>query len=97
MRTARRRARRTRRARASPAHDGAAHDHAERRVRDVERFRAIPGRGVRAELDGRLCFAGRPDLLGAHAEDPALVAAVERLERRARRPSWSATRTAPSA
>ena len=48
---------------------------------DVERFRAIPGRGVRAELDGRLCFAGRPDLLGAHAADPALTQAVERLER----------------
>ncbi|HTX70341.1 MAG TPA: cation-translocating P-type ATPase [Thermoleophilia bacterium] len=48
---------------------------------DVERFRAIPGRGVRAELDGRLHFVGRPDLLGAHAEDAALRAAVERLER----------------
>ena len=36
---------------------------------------------MRAELDGRLYFAGRPDLLGAHASDPALVAAVERLER----------------
>ena len=48
---------------------------------DVERFRAIPGRGVRAELDGRLHFVGRPDLLGAHAADPALVQAVERLER----------------
>ena len=47
----------------------------------MERFRAIAGRGVRAELDGRLYFAGRPDLLGAHAGDPALVAAVERLER----------------
>jgi Zn2+/Cd2+-exporting ATPase len=47
---------------------------------DVERFRAIPGRGVRAELDGRLHFAGRPDLLGAHAADPALVALVEGLE-----------------
>ncbi|HZL65482.1 MAG TPA: heavy metal translocating P-type ATPase [Thermoleophilia bacterium] len=46
----------------------------------VERFRAIPGRGVRAEVDGQLTFVGRPDLLGAHAEDPALVAAVSRLE-----------------
>jgi Cd2+/Zn2+-exporting ATPase len=48
---------------------------------DVERFRAIPGRGVRAELDGRLHFIGRPDLLGPHAADPALVRAVEGLER----------------
>ncbi len=48
---------------------------------DVERFRAIPGRGVRAELDGRLHFVGRPDLLGAHAADPALVALVDGLER----------------
>jgi Cd2+/Zn2+-exporting ATPase len=48
---------------------------------DVERFRAIPGRGVRAELDGRIHFVGRPDLLGEHASDPALVQAVERLER----------------
>ncbi len=47
----------------------------------VERFRAIPGRGVRAELDGRLHFIGRPDLLGAHGADPALAAVVERLER----------------
>ena len=36
----------------------------------VERFRAIPGRGVRAELDGRLHFVGRPDLLGAHGARP---------------------------
>ncbi len=48
---------------------------------DVERFRAIPGRGLRAELDGSLYFVGRPDLLGAHAADPALVALVEGLER----------------
>ena len=44
------------------------HDHARtttpRTDPDVERFRAIPGRGVRAELDGRLHFVGRPDLLG---------------------------------
>jgi len=46
----------------------------------VERFRALPGRGVRAEVDGRLTFVGRPDLLGARAADPALVAAVSRLE-----------------
>jgi Cd2+/Zn2+-exporting ATPase len=58
------------------------HDHGARGpVPDVERFRAIPGRGVRAELDGRLHFAGRPGLLGAHGEDPALLAVVERLER----------------
>ena len=36
---------------------------------------------MRAELDGRLYFAGRPDLLGAHAADAALTQAVERLER----------------
>lgn len=53
----------------------------ERRGPEVERFRAIPGRGVRAELDGRLHFAGRPDLLGARAADPAVASAVERLER----------------
>ena len=63
-------------------HDGDGHDHhSEPQGLDVERFRAIPGRGVRAELDGRLHFVGRPDLLGAHAADPALVAAVARLER----------------
>jgi Zn2+/Cd2+-exporting ATPase len=59
-------------AHAHPTREGAA---------DLERFRAIPGRGVRAELDGRLHFVGRPDLLGAHAEDPDLTATVERLER----------------
>ena len=47
----------------------------------VERFRAIPGAGVRAEIEGRLFFVGRPELLGAHAGDPALQAAVTRLER----------------
>ena len=67
-------------ARADAAHDHAVHDH-RGDAPDVERFRAIAGRGVRAELDGRLYFAGRPDLLGAHASDPVLVAAVERLER----------------
>ncbi len=46
----------------------------------VERFRAVPGLGVRAQVNGRLCFVGRPDLLGAHAADPALRRAVERLE-----------------
>ena len=64
----------------SDGHEHAGHNHASD-APDLERFRAIPGRGVRAELDGRLYFAGRPDLLGAHAEDAALVAAVERLER----------------
>jgi Cd2+/Zn2+-exporting ATPase len=48
---------------------------------EVERFRAIAGRGVRAELDGRLHFVGRPDLLGAHATDTALVDTIGRLER----------------
>jgi Cd2+/Zn2+-exporting ATPase len=48
---------------------------------DVERFRAITGRGVRAELDGRLHFVGRPDLLGAHAAEPSLAGTIERLER----------------
>jgi Cd2+/Zn2+-exporting ATPase len=47
----------------------------------VERFRAIPGTGVRGELDGRLFFVGRPELLGVHATDPELQAAVARLER----------------
>ena len=68
------------------AHGHAAHDHHgagdhATQGPDVERFRAIPGRGVRAELDGRLHFVGRPDLLGAHGTDPALVSVVERLER----------------
>ncbi len=48
---------------------------------DVTRFRAVPGRGVRAEIDGRLHFVGRPQLLGRHADDPELTAVVERLER----------------
>ncbi len=48
---------------------------------DVERFRAIPGAGVRAELEGRLYFVGRPELLGIHAGDAAMQAAVTRLER----------------
>jgi len=62
------------------AHEHDGHDHAATGP-DVARFRAIPGRGVRAELDGRLHFVGRPELLGAHAADPALTALVERLER----------------
>ena len=54
-----------------------------RHVQDVRvaRFRAVPGLGVRAEVNGRLCFAGRPELLGPHAGDPALVQAIEHLER----------------
>ena len=47
----------------------------------VERFRAIPGAGVRAEIEGRLFFVGRPELLGIHAGDAAMQAAVTRLER----------------
>jgi len=58
---------------ASGAHPAGAHE--------VERFRAIPGAGVRAEIEGRLFFVGRPELLGAHAGDPALQATVTRLER----------------
>ena len=48
--------------------------------RRVDRFRAIPGKGVRAEVDGRLYYVGRPGLLGADREDPHLVAAIDRLE-----------------
>jgi len=47
----------------------------------VERFHTIAGMGVRAELNGRLHFAGRPELLGAHAADADLLAAVADLER----------------
>jgi Zn2+/Cd2+-exporting ATPase len=47
----------------------------------VERFRAVAGRGVRAEIGGRLYFVGRPELLGVHAADPALTETIERLER----------------
>ena len=61
------------------------HDHAGGRadgdLAGVRRFRAVPGMGVRAEVDGRLCFVGRPELLGRHAGDPQLTAAVTRLER----------------
>ena len=62
-------------------HDAAPSHFHESRGPDVERFRAIPGRGVRAELDGRLYFAGRPDLLGAHGAEAALSDAVAQLER----------------
>ena len=48
--------------------------------REVRRFRAVAGLGVRAEVDGRLVFVGRPQLLGPHAGNPALTAALERLE-----------------
>jgi Zn2+/Cd2+-exporting ATPase len=67
--------------RAGHGHDDEQADAGCAREPDVERFRAIAGRGVRAELDGRLHFVGRPDLLGAHAADAALTAAIERLER----------------
>ena len=60
-------------------HDHNGHDYAAHGP-DVGRFRAIPGKGVRAELDGRLHFVGRPDLLGAHAADPEITSLVERLE-----------------
>ncbi|NLE22662.1 MAG: cation-translocating P-type ATPase [Actinobacteria bacterium] len=67
---------------AGHAHAEQGHDHdGDMHAHDVERFRAIAGRGVRGEVDGRLHFVGRPDLLGAHAADPALVETVERLER----------------
>lgn len=46
----------------------------------VDRFRAVPGRGVRAEVDGRLYFVGRPQLLGPHRDDPGLQAVVTGLE-----------------
>jgi len=48
---------------------------------EVERFRAIPGAGVRGEIEGRLFFVGRPELLGVQAGDDALQATVTRLER----------------
>jgi Cd2+/Zn2+-exporting ATPase len=62
---------------APEAHDHAACDHGP----TAERFRAIAGMGVRAEIEGRLYYVGRPDLLGPHAADRGLVAAVTRLER----------------
>jgi Cd2+/Zn2+-exporting ATPase len=46
----------------------------------AERFRPITGRGVRADIEGRTYVVGRPDLLGAHAGDPALTAAIAQLE-----------------
>jgi Cd2+/Zn2+-exporting ATPase len=36
---------------------------------------------VRGEIEGRLFFVGRPELLGIHAGEPSLQAAVTRLER----------------
>jgi len=47
----------------------------------VQRFRAVAGKGLRGEIDGRLYFVGRPELLGAGGGDPALVEVVTRLER----------------
>ncbi len=40
-----------------------------------------PARACVREIEGRLYYVGRPDLLGSHAADPGLVAAVTRLER----------------
>jgi len=48
--------------------------------REVRRFRSLAGLGVRAEVDGRQVAVGRPELLGPHASDPALVASLARLE-----------------
>ena len=45
------------------------------------RFRTITGLGVRADVDGRTYFVGRPELFGAHASDPVLTDALTRLER----------------
>ncbi len=45
------------------------------------RFRTITGLGVRADVDGRTYFVGRPELFGAHASDPTLTNALTRLER----------------
>ncbi len=47
---------------------------------EVTRFRAVAGLGVRAEVDGRSVVVGRPRLLDPHGSDPALVAALARLE-----------------
>ena len=47
---------------------------------EMRRFRAVAGLGVRADVDGRQIVVGRPRLLGPHADDPALVAALSRLE-----------------
>ncbi len=47
----------------------------------IQRFRAIAGMGVRAELDGRVHYVGRPGLLGAHGSDPALLRTIAGLER----------------
>ena len=54
--------------------------HGHQHAPDVERFRAIPGSGVRGEVDGRLYFVGRPELLGVHADEPVLKATFLRLE-----------------
>jgi Zn2+/Cd2+-exporting ATPase len=72
------------------AHDGHDHDGHRHDGHDgqlvpvappVRRFRAVPGMGVRAEVDGRLYFVGRPRLLGAAGEEFALQRAVAALER----------------
>jgi len=40
---------------------------------DVSGFRAIPGKGARAELDGEEYWVGRPALFGDRASDPAVA------------------------
>jgi Zn2+/Cd2+-exporting ATPase len=45
-------------------------------------FRAVAGLGVLAELDGRACAVGRPELLGAAGADPQLRAALADAESR---------------
>jgi P-type Cu2+ transporter len=49
-------------------------------VPNVERFQALPGRGVQAVVDGRTILAGGPALLRERGVqvDPALQAAIER-------------------
>ena len=58
----------------APDGDGRAHSPL------VGRFRAIAGKGARAEVDGHLYFVGRPQLLGAHADDPVLLETITSLE-----------------
>ena len=76
--------------RGGPADDGSRDGHeqegsgdeaAPRPHVEVERFRAIAGMGVRAELGGRVHYVGRPGLLGAHGADPALLGVIAALER----------------
>jgi Cd2+/Zn2+-exporting ATPase len=46
----------------------------------VQRFRATPGTGVEAEVDGRRYFVGRPDQAGFADPSPLVKAAIQRLE-----------------